>query len=442
MNDAAPDISSPPIQDLAQHFLDRIREVCNQFHIVSQNRQIEACEGLFTGNQLIDVALLGQFKAGKSSLLNSLIGKSILPIGVIPVTTSITRLRYGTSERAVIRYFDGREEKVALGAIEDYTSEARNPSNQKNVEFVEVELPSLEAFAGLRLVDTPGLGSIFKYHMATSENWLPEVGTALLAISSDRPLAKDDLQLIRDLRKHTPKIVLLLTKADLLTPEQQKVVIQFFRTVLQRELHEEFPVFLYSTRQDTARWKQKLEEEIFRPLSMNREDEFQNILQHKIHSLGKGLLSYLEIALKTSLRADRDREGLRRLILDDKVNDTLIGEELYRIARENAQQTRLLIMQRLENLEEPVLKGRLAERLKQEMPSWDGNLWKLTRRYEEWMGENLREELTRVSRTEYRHFLGTLHKAHAGLSRALEIFRSLLGGNVEKVLGVKLGEAD
>ena len=442
MGSAINDSAINQIQNASQNFLTGIREVCNQFRIVSLNRQIEACEGLFTGNRLIDVAVLGQFKAGKSSFLNSLIGKSILPIGVIPVTTSITRLRYGTSERAVIRYFDGREEEVALGAVEDYTSEARNPSNQKNVEVVEVELPSLEAFAGLRLVDTPGLGSIFKYHMAASENWLPEVGTALLAISSDRPLAKDDLQLIRDLRKHTPKIVLLLTKADLLTPEQQKEVIQFFRTALQRELHEEFPIFLYSTRQETARWKQRLEEEIFCPLSINREEEFKNILQHKIHSLGKGLLSYLEIALKTSLQADRDREGLHRLILDDKVNYTLIGEELYRIARENAQQTRLLIMQRLENLEEPVLKKKLAERLKQEMPSWDGNLWKLTRRYEEWIGENLRDELTRVSRTEYWHFLGTLHKAHGGLSRSLEVFRSLLGRNVEKVLGVKLGEAD
>ena len=78
------------------------------------------------------------------------------------------------------------------------------PSNQKNVEVVDVELPSLEGYAGLRLVDTPGLGSIFKYHMETSENWLPEVGAALLAISSDRPLAENDLQLIRDLRRSIP----------------------------------------------------------------------------------------------------------------------------------------------------------------------------------------------------------------------------------------------
>ena len=439
-----PTINLPHLatQDLAQHPLNRIRQACARFQIVSLNRQIEACEGLLQQNPPIDVAVLGQFKAGKSSFLNSLIGKPILPVGVTPVTTTITRLQYGKKERAVIHHFNGEQTQVDIACIEDFTSEAKNPANQKNVEVMDVELPALGKYSGLRLVDTPGLGSIFKYHMETSANWLPEIGTALLAISSDRPLAKDDLQLIRDLRKHTPKIILLLTKADLLTPEQQKEVVQFFRTALQRELHEEFPIFLYSTRLGTDRWKQRLEEEIFRPLSINREEEFQNILRHKVQSLGKGCLSYLEIALKTSLQVDQDREKLRNLILDDKVNYTLIGEELSRIVRENAQQTRVLIIQRLENLEEPVLKRKLAERLKQEMTSWDGNLWKLTRRYEEWLGENLREELSRVSRTEYRHFLGTLQKAHTGLSRSLEIFRSLLGGNVEKVLGVKLGEAD
>jgi hypothetical protein len=308
--------------------------------------------------------------------------------------------------------------------------------------MVDVELPSLEKYRGLRLVDTPGLGSIFKYHMETSENWLPEVGTALLAISSDRPLAENDLQLIRDLRKHTPKIVLLLTKADLLSPEQQREVVQFFRSALQRELHEEFPIFLYSTRRDTEQWKQKLETEIFHLLSINREEEFGNILRHKVQSLGKGCLSYLEIALKTSLQADQDREGLRKLILDDKVNYTLIGEDLSRIARENAQQTRELIKNYLEKFQEPHLKKKLTEKLRAEISSWGGNLWKLTRRYEEWLQETLTEDLDHISRTEHKHFLGTLKKAHAGFSRSLEAFRSLLNQNIEKVLGLRLAEAE
>ena len=442
MGSAINDSAINQIQNASQNFLTGIREVCNRFQIVSLNRQLEACENLLQQDQIIDVAILGQFKAGKSSFLNSLVGKPLLPVGVIPVTTTITRLQYGKKEMVIIRYFDGQQIEVDITAIEEFTSEAHNPANQKNVEMVDVELPSLEKYAGLRLVDTPGLGSIFKYHMETSENWLPEVGTALLAISSDRPLAQNDLQLIRDLRKHTPKIVLLLTKADLLSPEQQKEVIHFFRTALKRELHEEFPILLYSTRLDTEKWKQKLEAEIFHPLSINREEEFQNILQHKVQSLGKGCLSYLEFAFKTSLRADLDREQLRKRILDEKVNYELIREELALIARENAQQTRELIKNYLEKFQEPHLKKKLREMLRREMPSWRGNLWKLTRRYEDWLQETLAEELSHISKAEHKHFLGTLKKAHAGLSRSLEAFRSLLNQNIEKVLGFRLAEAE
>ena len=431
-----------PFPETFEPVLSRIQEICDQFHMVSLNRQIEACKNLLQQDQLIDVAILGQFKSGKSSFLNSLIGESILPVGVIPVTTTITRLQYGKRERAIVRHFDGQQTEVDIGAIEEFTSEAQNPANQKNVEVVDLELSSLEKYAGLRLVDTPGLGSIFKYHIEISENWLPEVGTALLAISSDRPLAENDLQLIRDLRKHTPKIALLLTKADLLSPDQQKEVVHFFRTALRRELHEEFPIFLYSIRQETELWKQRLENEIFRPLSINREDEFKKILQHKVQSLGKGCLSYLEIALKTSLQADLDREQLRKQILNEKVNYELIREEISLIARENSEQTRELIQNYLEKSHEPQLKKRLLEVLREEMPSWKGNIGKLTRRYEDWLQETLAEELDHISKTEYKHFLGSLKKAHASLSRSLEAFRSLLNQNIERVLGLRLAEAD
>lgn len=434
--------SLDPVLTTTGQLLVIIQEICGRFQITSLNRQIEACQNLLHQDQLIDVAILGQFKAGKSSFLNSLIGKPILPVGVIPVTTTITRVQYGSRERVLVHHFDGKEEVADLTAVEEFTSEARNPSNRQSVEWVDVELPALERYAGLRLVDTPGLGSIFRFHMEASANWMPEVGAAMVAISADRPLADNDLQLIRDLRKHTPKIVLLLTKADLLSPEQQKEVIQFFRTALQREFHEEFPIFLFSTRVETERWKQRLESEIFRPLSSNRAEEFQSILGHKVRSLGRGCLGYLQIALRTSLQADLDREQLREQILDEKVNYELVGEDLSLIARENAQQTRELIKNYLEKTHEARLKKELVEKLGQEMPSWNGNLWNLTRRYEEWLQETLAGELEQISRTDHQHFLGTLKKAHSSLSRSLAAFRSLLNQNIEKVLGLELGEAE
>lgn len=441
MAQQAETMTSATIQHLAQKGLQQVRSVCDRMKILSLNRQLEACEGLFVENPPIDVAILGQFKAGKSSFVNNLIGRDVLPVGVIPVTTVITRLRFGERERAVISFYDGTTKEIAVSALDEYTSEAKNPSNEKNVETVDIELPGLADYAGLRLVDTPGLGSVFKAHMEVSANWLPEVGAAVLAVSADRPLSENDVQLIRELTQYTPRIILLLTKADLLTPSQQEEVVRFFEDTLKRELNREFPIFLYSTKTDTVKFRQRLEAELFFKLALNRDFEFRKILQHKANSVIRGCLGYLEIALKTSLQADEDRESLRRQILDEKVSFESMREQLFFIARENQKQTRIFIMNILQGLMRPLWTD-VMQRLEAEMKTWRGNLWQLTRRYEQWVADTMTEEMRRLSKKEHRHFYGTLKKAHAGLARSLEAFRVILNGNVQKVLGVSLAEAE
>ena len=430
-------ITPSQIKDLLQ----TVQTVCARFQLVSLNRQIEVLEGLLAQNVLIDVAVLGQFKAGKSSFLNSLIDKEVLPIGVIPVTTAITRLQYGEREQVVVSHFDGTTTETPLKNIADFTSEAENPGNQRNVSVVDIELPSLKEYAGLRLVDTPGLGSVFKYHNAASENWLPEVGAALLAISADRPLSDHDLELIRELTRHTPNIILLLTKADLLTGDQQDEVIRFFQETLKRELNRELPIYLYSTRVGADRFKSRVETEILRKLTANRDIEFRRMLRYKMQSLVQSCLNYLEIALETSLRADQDREGLRAQILNEKVNEDLTMEELGIISRENQLQTRPLIKTHLDKFYAPVAKKVMAK-LEKDISRWKGNLWKLTRRYEAWMSEIMSEEMEQISRAEHRHFFGTLNKSHVSFTRSLLAFRKFLEENIRNVLGVQLAEVE
>jgi len=421
--------------------LDVVVASCRLLKITSLKRQIEVCQDLVERTPLIDVAILGQFKAGKSSFLNSLIGRRLLPVGVIPVTTVITRLSYGPVERAVVSTFEGERTEIPIERLDEYTSEAKNPGNAKNVAVVDIEIPSLEEYAGLRLVDTPGLGSVFKYHMETSENWLPEVGAAILAISADRPLSEHDLALLRDLLRYTPRIVLLLTKADLLTPHQREEVVAFFRDTLERELKRDFPIFLYSDRVDQESFKRRLETELFLKLAANRDGEFGRILQYKIHSLTESCRSYLDIALKSSLQADQDRQALKQQILGEMGNLTTIQEELITLARAQAIHTRTNIDKYLERFR-PDLTKRLTAALKEDMASWQGNLWQLTRRYEEWLRENLITEINTISAREHKHFFGTLIKAHASMERYLESFRALLGANIERVLGIKMVPAE
>lgn len=441
MSSFADKISSAPPSQKALLELAKVRENCEKFHIASLARQLEAAESMLKDSSPIDVAILGQFKAGKSSFINSLIGESVLPVGVVPVTTVICRLQYGPQRKAVVTFFNNSRSEIELGSLDEFTSEAKNPSNNKNVEMVDIELPSLEEYPGLRFVDTPGLGSVFAYHHATSENWLPEVGAALLAISSDRPLSENDLRIIRELLRYTPNVILLLTKTDLLTPEQQDEIVEFFHNTIRKEFNRVFPVFLYSTKTRTEQLRHKLDAEVFFKLSVDRDFEFRKILRYKTRSLAGGCLGYLDIALKTARQSDSDKEELRRKVIDEKVNSDFVGEDLFIISRENQKQTRTVINQYLEQFQSPLV-SKLKQALRRDMSGWNYNLWKMTRAYEEWLSKRLAGEMRAISRTEHQHFYGTLKKAHASMSRSLQTFRTLLNSNVEKVLGVRLAETE
>ncbi|MDM7985917.1 MAG: dynamin family protein [Smithella sp.] len=426
------------VPEIRNH-LKIIADACSRFQMLSLNRQLEAAQSLLAENPPIDIAVLGQFKAGKSSFLNSLLGQSVLPVGAIPVTTAITRLQYGAEEKVIVRHFDGHTTEVPLAEIVKFTSEAENPGNSKNVAIVDIELPSLQKYSGLRLVDTPGLGSVYKYHQSASEEWLPSVGTALLAVSADRPLSEHDLELIRELIAHTPNIILLLTKTDLLSPDQQKEVITFFQATLQRELHRTLPVYLYSTKGHTDAYRKLIEENILRTICANRDSEFLRILNHKVRSLAQSCQGYLQIALNSSLQADMNRENLRNRILNEKVNEDIVREELGIISREHQRQTRPIIEAYLEKFKSP-LTIKVMNKLERDIPSWKGSLWSLSRKYESWVSETLSEEMRLISKNEHRNFLGTMKKAHAAFSRSLEAFCNFLGDNIENVLGVKMTE--
>jgi GTP-binding protein EngB required for normal cell division len=430
-------LSASTINDL----VGKIRIIASQYNLVSLNRQIEVSESLLKENALIDVAILGQFKAGKSSFINSLTGKPVLPTGVTPVTTVITRLQYGETERASVRYSDGASSLIDIEDVGNYVSEANNPSNSKKVSFVDIELPSMIDYQGLRLVDTPGLGSVFKAHIKESEEWLPEVGAAILAISADRPLSADDLELIRELMDYTPNIIVLMTKADLLTPKQQQEVVDFFKDTLTREIKQNFPIFLYSIRENMERFREIIEDKVLSGLSKNRDVEFIRILNHKSQSLLKSCISYLEIALKASLESDHERDNFKNQILDEKTGYDQIRREAYAMARDNKHQTRTVINNHLKQFKKPLTK-KLTLELGHEMVSWKVNLWKMTELYKGWLKSAMGREMSIISKEENAHFRTTLKSTYESLTRYLQNFRMHLESNIEKVLGIKLAQSD
>ncbi|MBZ5499373.1 MAG: dynamin family protein [Acidobacteriia bacterium] len=170
------------MQQLLSTAIDRVRTIRTKYRMAAIDPHLEACGALLEERGLIDVGIFGRFKAGKSSLLNLLAKRNVLPVGVTPVTTVITRLRYGQKEQATVKYSDGRTESTPISAVASYVSEAENRQNTKGVAAVTVELPALEPYQGLQFVDTPGLDSVSQHNTDAALGWLPKVGLALVTM--------------------------------------------------------------------------------------------------------------------------------------------------------------------------------------------------------------------------------------------------------------------
>lgn len=185
---------------------------------------------------LFYVACLGQFKRGKSSLLNALVGHAILPVGVVPVTAVITVVRHGPQPAARVRFADGGWREIDASNLERYVAEQHNPENRKGVAAVEVFAPSPLLASGMCLVDTPGIGSVFDGNTQATRNFVPHVDAGLVVLGADPPISADELALIAETVGHCRELFFVLNKSDKLTEAECKEASAFTRQVLASRL--------------------------------------------------------------------------------------------------------------------------------------------------------------------------------------------------------------
>lgn len=182
------------------------------------------------------LACLGQFKRGKSTLLNALVGHDLLPTGVLPVTSVITILRHGAALGAIARRADGTSEEVAPGELAELVTEERNPGNVKGVRVVEVTVPSPLLAEGMCLVDTPGLGSVFTSNTAVTEGFVPHIDAALLVVGADPPITRDEVELALRVARTVPHLLVALNKADQASERTVETSARFAADLLERGL--------------------------------------------------------------------------------------------------------------------------------------------------------------------------------------------------------------
>lgn len=185
------------------------------------------------------LAVLGQFNRGKSTLLNMLLDQPILPTGIVPVTAIPTFLEAGALLRLQVTSVGDTMDDIPVATfdtvrdqLERLVTESGNPRNARSITRVVVTVPSALLAQGVVLIDTPGVGSTFQHNTATAAATLPECDACLFVVSPDPPITEVELDYLRQIKRQVARVIVVLNKIDILEPKDSASALNFLQQVL------------------------------------------------------------------------------------------------------------------------------------------------------------------------------------------------------------------
>lgn len=421
--------------------LEAVRNACRETGILALDAPMAAAGSLLANDAPIEVAVLGQFKAGKSSFLNSIIGRDILPVGVVPVTAIVTKVRHGDTAGATVETLSGERKAITVEAIAAYVSEKENPGNAKKVRSVEVTAPLPSALRSLILVDTPGLGSVHRHNTDETRRFLPNAGYALYLISAERPLGEADRELVAEALRYCGGVAVVMTKSDLVTAAQADELAAYGAAQLAQISAEPPPLFRYSVRERTDEYREALTARFLLPLVAHYDAALAVLRRRKATVLAETCLDYLAIALRAADEAQEKRSALARAVALEVGTLGMARQDIQMIMTGCINATRPFVEERLFAYRERIV-AELLRSFDGQSASWDGDLYALTRRFESWLKERLGEEIAVAAAREQEALQEKVRAASQHFERHIRAFRDRLDRQLLGALGVKLPERD
>jgi len=195
------------------------------------------------------LAVVGQFKRGKSSLMNAIVGEDIIPTGILPLTSLITKLKYGSVKKMLVNYeYSVFAEDKPVSLLRDYVTEERNPHNVKRVNDVILELPVPLLQKGVEFVDTPGIGSAIESNTEITYDFLPNCDAVIFVTAVDAPMSTLEIAFLKKIVSYVDKIFFVVNKADLLAEYERDDIVQFAAKIIRSQTGQEHArVFLVSS---------------------------------------------------------------------------------------------------------------------------------------------------------------------------------------------------
>ena len=246
-----------------------------------------------------EIAFFGRVNTGKSSLLNAIMGVNLLPVGVTPITAVPTRIKNGSASQLLVWSAEGRFAKYAIDRLPEFVTEVQNPSNEKRVVRLLVEIPLPMLPEEVLLVDTPGLGSLALEGAAETLAYLPRCDLGVVLVDASANLQVEDVATVDALQAASVPALLVLSKADLMPEPDRQQLLEYTRTQLARQLGMEVDVALLSSRRELSSLLEEWVANQIAPRTADARRLSRVSNQRKTRSLARHILDVLEMSVKT-----------------------------------------------------------------------------------------------------------------------------------------------
>lgn len=319
--------------------MDRVTALLNTIAGIAGNVQDEQIQRIAVSNidklakQHLNLVVLGQFKRGKTTAINALLGENVLPSAVIPLTSIITRLIYNEDKTATVKFSRGTAQEISFNEIGDYVTERGNPNNKKGVDHVEIGYPSDYLRQGIILVDTPGIGSTFAHNTAVAYEYLPSMDAGIFVISGDPPLSEAEYTYLDSIKDYIEKIFFLFNKIDIMSEHEYRESLDFTKDLIQKKLGiSDIGIFPVSARQALQAKLERNDELLLKSNFRQFEDSLRHFIRkdksgvlaastmNRALNLAKDLTLHIELTIN-AINSHLDELKNKIALLQDKVRE-------------------------------------------------------------------------------------------------------------------------
>ena len=196
-------------------------------------------------NKKITIAVIGQFKRGKTTLINTILGRPLLPVGIVPITAAITRIEYAEAaagaagaatagDHATVYFSNGLSEAVPAEDLHAYISEQENHDNERGVAEVELLTDADFLKDGLTLVDTPGVGSVHENNSKSAVDFARESDGVVFMLSVDSPINQIEVDFLRKVKQFAGKFYFVVNKIDRVDEEELAEYMEYCSALICR----------------------------------------------------------------------------------------------------------------------------------------------------------------------------------------------------------------